>query len=117
MLFINLAGIALIALIIWWFWLYKPQETELSEADIVITVENGTYSPARIKVLAGSPVEIKFIRKDPSPCSETLLIPDLQVSDTLPLNKVKSIQLPALSAGEYAFHCQMQMYRGQITAY
>ena len=115
MLFINLAGIALIALIIWWFWLYKPKETELSDADLVITVENGTYSPSRIKVPAGSPVEIKFMRKDPSPCSETLLIPDLQVSDTLPLNKVKTIQLPALSAGEYAFHCQMQMYRGQIT--
>lgn len=115
MLFINLAGIALIGLIVWWFWLYKPQETELSDTDLVITVENGTYSPARIKVPAGSPVEIKFLRKDPSPCSETLLIPGLQVSDTLPLNKVKSIQLPALSAGEYAFHCQMQMYRGQIS--
>ncbi len=115
MLFINLAGIALIGLIVWWFWLYKPQETELSDTDLVITVENGTYSPSRIKVPAGSSVEINFLRKDPSPCSETLLIPDLQVSDTLPLNKIKTISLPALTAGEYAFHCQMQMYRGQIS--
>tara|TARA_R110001592_G_scaffold200585_1_gene449452 strand:+ start:5155 stop:5508 length:354 start_codon:yes stop_codon:yes gene_type:complete len=115
MLFINLAGIALIALIVWWFWLYKPQETELNDTDLIITVENGTYSPARIKVPAGSPVEIKFLRKDLSPCSETLLIPELQVSDVLPLNKVKTILLPALTVGDYAFHCQMQMYRGQIT--
>ena len=77
-------------------------------------VENGTYSPSRIKVPAGSPVEIKFLRKDQSPCAETLLIPAIGVSDTLPLNKVKVIQLPELSSGEYTFHCQMQMYRGQI---
>src|SRR5690606_11883307 len=111
----NIAGLALIALIVWWFWLYKPKEAELGENDLVITVENGTYSPSRIKVPTGEPVEIKFIRKDQSPCSETLLIPELQISDTLPLNKLKTIQLPALAAGEYAFHCQMQMYRGQIT--
>ncbi|MBE97264.1 cupredoxin domain-containing protein [Marinobacter sp.] len=115
MLLINIAGLALIALIVWWFWLYKPKEAELGENDLVITVENGTYSPSRIKVSTGEPVEIKFIRKDQSPCSETLLIPELQISDTLPLNKLKTIQLPALAAGEYAFHCQMQMYRGQIT--
>lgn len=115
MIFINLTGIGLIGLIVWWFWLYKPKEAELSDSDFVITVENGTYSPSRIKVPAGSSVEINFLRKDPSPCSETLLIPDLQVSDTLPLNKIKTISLPALTAGEYAFHCQMQMYRGQIS--
>lgn len=115
MLIINIAGIVLIALIVWWFWLYKPKEAELGENDLVVIVENGTYSPSRIKVPAGSPIGIKFLRKDQSPCSETLLIPDLQISDTLPLNKVKTIQLPALSSGEYAFHCQMQMYRGQIT--
>jgi len=115
MLIINIAGIVLIALIVWWFWLYKPKEAELGANDLVITMENGTYSPSRIKVPAGEPVEIKFMRKDQSPCSETLLIPELQISDTLPLNKLKSIQLPALKSGEYAFHCQMQMYRGQIT--
>lgn len=115
MVMANIAGIILIAFIVWWFWLYKPKEADLDTDDLVITVENGTYSPSRIKLPAGQPVELKFIRKDQSPCAETLLIPDLQISDTLPLNKLKSIQLPALKAGEYAFHCQMQMYRGQLT--
>ena len=115
MLFINLAGIALIVLIVWWFWLYKPQKVEVSDADLVITVENGTYTPSQIKVPAGRATEIKFMRKDQSPCSEMLLIPDIQVSETLSINKLKTIHLPALAAGEYEFHCQMQMYRGQIT--
>lgn len=115
MLIINSVGVVLIALIIWWFWLYKPKETELGENDLVIAVENGIYSPSRIKIPAGQTFELKFIRKDESPCSETLLIPELKISDTLPINKLKVIQLPALESGEYAFHCQMQMYRGQLT--
>lgn len=115
MLIVNIAGIALIALIIWWFWLYQPKEAELGDSDLVVVVDNGIYSPARIKVPAGSPVTIQFLRKDQSPCAETLVIPNLQISETLPVNKLKTIELPALSPGEYAFHCQMQMYRGQIT--
>jgi len=116
MFIINLVGLAVIALIVWWFWLYEPKEAELGENDLVITVENGIYSPSRIKLPAETPVAIKFMRKDPSPCSETVVFPDLQISETLPLEKLKSIQLPALAAGDYAFHCQMQMYRGEITA-
>lgn len=115
MLIINIAGVGLIALIVWWFWLYKPKEAELGDNDLVITVENGVYSPSRIKLSAGSPTAITFLRKDESPCSETVLIPGLQISETLPVNKLKVIQLPAMMPGEYDFHCQMQMYRGQFT--
>ena len=115
MLIINIAGIGLIALIVWWFWLYKPKEAALGDNDLVITVENGVYTPSRIKLSPGSPAEIKFLRKDESPCSETVLIPVLQISETLPINRLKVIQLPAMKPGEYDFHCQMQMYRGQIT--
>ena len=114
MLFINIAGLTLIALIVWWFWLYEPAEKQAEEGEIVITVENGTYSPSRIKVREGKPVELKFLRKDQSPCSETLLIPKLEISETLRSNKLKQIQIPALEPGEYDFHCQMQMYRGKL---
>ena len=115
MIIINLVGLLLIGLIVWWFWLYKPEETEVGEKGVVITVENGTYSPSRITIPSGSPVAIQFLRKDPSPCSESLLIPDLQISDSLPQNTLKTIYLPAMKPGTYEFHCQMQMYRGQIT--
>lgn len=115
MLFVNIVGFLLIGLIIWWFWLYKPKEVTLGINDTIITVENGTYSPSRLTIKAGNPTEIKFLRNDRSPCSETLLIPELQISEILPFNTIKTVALPALSSGEYDFHCQMQMYRGQIT--
>lgn len=114
MIIVNLAGLALIALIVWWFWLYRPPHTMLDDAGLLIRVENGTYQPSHIQVPANQPFSLQFLRTDASPCAEMLLIPDLQLSETLPLNKTKRIDLPALAQGHYAFHCQMQMYRGQL---
>lgn len=111
---INLLGVALIVLIVWWFWLYQPGATLLAEEDLLVVVENGTYQPARIKLPANQSVSLRFLRKDASPCSETLLIPKLQISETLPLNKTKRLTLPPMEAGRYDFNCQMQMYRGQL---
>jgi plastocyanin domain-containing protein len=115
MLIVNIAGIALIAVIVWWFWLYKPTETVVDDGDVVIVVENGSYQPSHIKLAANRATELHFLRKDPSPCAEMLLLPDLQISETLTLDKPCTIKLPPLEAGEYDFHCQMKMYRGLLT--
>jgi plastocyanin domain-containing protein len=114
MLLVNMTGIALIALIIWWFWLYQPKEVEIGNDDLVVIVENGSYQPPRIRIPADQSAKLQFIRKDPSPCAETLVLPDLEISENLPLNKIKTIEIPPLAAGEYDFHCQMKMYRGSL---
>lgn len=114
MMIINILGISLIGLIVWWFWLYKPKETAASTAGHVVTVENGVYAPSRLKVAAGKAATITFLRKDGSPCAATVQFPALSISEELPLGRAKAITLPSLTAGEYAFHCQMQMYRGTL---
>ena len=115
MLLVNIAGLALIALIVWWFWLYRPPEAAaLADEALEITVENGVYQPARLRVAAHQAVALRFLRKDESPCAETVIFPDLDISTTLPLGRPTTVQLPPLAAGEYAFHCQMQMYRGVL---
>lgn len=114
MMFINILGVLLIGLIVWWFWLYKEKDLSVAEGAINIVVENGTYQPAKIKLMAGQSTAITFLRKDASPCSATLLIPDFEISQELPLNKSVSIVLPTLTKGEYPFHCQMQMYKGSF---
>ena len=115
MLIVNIAGLLLIVVIVWWFWLYKPPQAEAATNELVIVVENGVYQPSRIKLPANQAVKLQFLRKDASPCAEMLVIPELQISESLPLNKQKAIALPAMQSGDYAFHCQMQMYRGQLT--
>lgn len=114
MMFFNGLGLLLIAGIVWWFWLYKSPEVQASDGVISIVVENGSYSPSRIKLKSGQPVTLRFQRKDASPCSSTVMFSDLEISADLPLNKATDIELPALNTGKYPFSCQMQMYRGEI---
>ncbi|VEL97199.1 cupredoxin-like protein [Alteromonas sp. 76-1] len=115
MLWINLVGIALIVLIVWWFWLYKEHNISIAEGSLEVLVKDGIYQPAHIKIRANEERQIVFHRADATPCAEMLSIPDLDISERLPLNKKTVISLPALPSGEYAFHCQMQMYKGKIT--
>lgn len=119
MFIINLVGIVLIALIIWWFWLYSAknkQKTSVNKTtgEINIVVEDGVYQPSTIAVKADTSCVLKFTRKDPSPCAATVIFPDFEISAELPLNKSIEISLPAMKKGEYVFHCQMQMYKGSL---
>lgn len=116
MLVINSLGILIIGFIVWWFWLYKPKENQISADTVVITVANGNYSPAYVQIPSGQETRLRFLRKDESPCAAMVQIPDAELSVELPLNKVKEITLPAMEKGEHVFHCQMQMYRGKLIA-
>ncbi|TVZ37452.1 Cupredoxin-like domain-containing protein [Alteromonadaceae bacterium 2753L.S.0a.02] len=115
MLLVNVLGLGLIVWIVWWFWLYKtpPVSTEIS--DLVITVADGIYQPASLRVPANQAQTLTFIRKDASPCAETVVFPEFDLSETLSLEKAVAVRLPPMKAGHYAFHCQMQMYKGELT--
>ncbi len=114
---INLAGLVLMALIVWWFWLSRPQAQRVSGAGpIEIIVDNGVYTPARIEVPAGKPVTLRFVRQDPSPCAEKALFGSLGVSADLPVGKPVDVIVTPPQPGEYEFTCQMQMYRGTLIA-
>ena len=53
---INAAGLVLIGLIVWWFWLSRPAARRADAAPITVVVEDGVYSPARIEVAPDRPV-------------------------------------------------------------
>ena len=112
---INLLGLVLIGLIIWWFWLYKPAKAvDTNTENITIIVNNGIYQPSRIKVEAGKKTALQFLRKDASPCAATVLFPEFEISEELPLDVNKTINLPSMASGEYLFHCPMKMYSGTL---
>ncbi len=114
MIMVNLIGLLLIALIVWWFWLYKPQTKFVAYNDVIVEVKDGVYSPSLIQAPANKPFKLQFRRKDQSPCAETLLFPSLGISEQLKLNDITEISLNDLTKGEYEFHCQMKMYRGVL---
>lgn len=116
MLFINLLGALLIVAIVWWFWLYTPKRAQSTSNQIKILVNNGVYQPSNITVSAGTKITLDFDRQDPAPCAETVIFPQLDLSLALKMGQSNRIELPALSEGQYDFHCQMQMYKGKLIA-
>ncbi len=115
MMIINLIGLSLIALIIWWFWIKKPQSLKASSDVVEVIVENGVYTPARIEVKSGQTVKLSFVRKDPSLCAEKVIFDELNLSFDLPINKPVLVNIKPEQAGEYAFTCQMKMYVGSLS--
>lgn len=113
---VNLAGLALIALIVWWFWLVKPVARRADGGVVDVLVADGVYSPARIEVASGQPVRLRFLRKDPSACAEKVIFAELGLAADLPLNQPTDVIVTPPKPGEYPFTCQMQMYRGALMA-
>ncbi len=114
MIVINVLGLLLIALIVWWFWLYREPATALEVGEVTIAVQDGVYDPAHIRVQAGQAAQLNFLRKDPSPCASVVVFKDFDISEELPLNKTRTVSLPPMQPGRYPFTCQMQMYRGEL---
>lgn len=119
---INVIGIGLIFLVIWWFWLYKPNlyavKAEGSKAAniIEILVKDGVYTPAYIQVGLNQPITLRFTREDASPCAEIVNFNSLNISRQLPLDNPIDININLTNPGEYEFTCQMGMYRGKLIA-
>jgi plastocyanin domain-containing protein len=115
MIWVNLAGAALIALIVWWFWLSHPRARRIQGAEVMdVLVDNGVYTPARIEVAKGQTVTLRFLRKDASPCAEKVLFDDFNIGRDLPLNRPVEVRVTPDRTGEFEFTCQMKMYRGTL---
>lgn len=116
---VTLLGVGLIGLELWWFLFSKSQAKEarrdrdIQEVEIIV---DGGYNPDRIRVRVGEPVRINFLRKDPSSCLERVIIPDFQKAVDLSLNRRTSVEFTPEEAGDYSFHCGMNMFRGAIEA-
>ena len=114
-LIVNIGGLLLMAAVVWWFWLAgKRKAVQASEGIIEIHVANGVYVPDRVAIPAGKATTFRFIREDPTPCAEVVKFDGLSVSRELPLNKAVELSIRYDEPGEYAFTCQMGMYRGHV---
>jgi len=115
---VNLAGVGLIGLIVWYFWLSKPAGTlagvtgdGVQEAFIVV---KGGYNPDTIRVDAGRPVRLVFNRQESDPCSERVVLDAFGLSAELPQGSNVPVEFTPTEAGSYEFACQMGMFRGEV---
>ncbi len=109
-------GVALIGFIYWFFFGKRDEaaEVESGKEDIVV---DGGYKPQTIKVKKGEEVTLTLLRKDPNSCLEEFILPDFKIKKYLPLNKKVEISFTPNKAGEYPFHCGMNMYHGKVVVF
>ncbi len=117
---VTLAGLAIIAWIIWYFWLWKgetvkAQAREKGMQEIDVTVKGG-YQPASIMVKAGQPVRLNFTRREASTCGEEVVLPGFGKRAHLPQDQTVSVEVTPDKPGEYEFTCGMNMYKGKLIA-
>lgn len=114
---VDLAAVAALVFIVWWFWLYRPHPVlpaAVPGRAIDIVVADGVYTPSEIAVPAGHESVLRFLRKDRSPCAAMLLIDDLGISAELPVDVPVEIRVHPEKPGRHEFTCQMRMYRGTL---
>jgi len=115
---VTAAGLALIAFIIWFFWLkrstgFRASETTSGYQEAMILVKGG-YTPDTIIVRSGRPVRLNFRREETASCSDKVIFADFQKSAELPTGETVPVEFLPKQPGEFAFGCPMGMFRGRL---
>lgn len=112
---VNILGLSLIGFIIYWFW-FSTQKAVLAADDgiIDIKVKDGIFTPGIVEIGASKPITLRFKREDASPCAESVVFTQLNISRQLRLGQTTNILLNITEKGSYDFTCQMGMYQGKL---
>jgi plastocyanin domain-containing protein len=114
---VNIFGLAAIAWIVWYFWLYQKEGIQVEENEGVqeaaVTVKGG-YNPDVIVIKKGMPVRLQFLRQESSLCSEMVIFDKLGISTKLPEGEQVTVEFTPQETGEIPFQCQMGMLRGKL---
>ncbi|RYX85111.1 cupredoxin domain-containing protein [bacterium] len=114
---VLIGGVALIIATLWFF--FGPRAGEQAKVgqggtqEIEVIVKGG-YAPDRIEVQQGRPVRLLFRREEANSCTEQVVLSDFGVSAMLPQGRTVPVEFTPQKAGEYTFHCGMNMVRGKL---
>jgi plastocyanin domain-containing protein len=111
------AGIALAALVLWYFFGERERVEASAGGDgvqeIDITVKGG-YSPDVVVVRQGAPVRLNFYRDETASCSDRVIFGDFQIARELPAFETTPVEFTPERAGEFTWTCGMSMMRGKL---
>lgn len=114
---VTAGGVALLGFILWFFFgprgATAARQTQSGVQEVEVVVQGG-YTPDRIEVKQGRPVRLTFHRKESNPCTEQVVIGDFGIARTLTEGERVEIEFTPDKAGEFTFHCSMNMVRGTL---
>lgn len=115
---VTLVGLALIAGIVWFFWLKKEEGVRANltssgyqEATILV---KGGYNPSTIRVVTGKPVRLTFRREETAACSEQVVFDAFGKHADLPEGQLVPVEFMPDDPGEFSFTCGMGMLHGTL---
>jgi Cu+-exporting ATPase len=83
-------------------------------AQEVTVVVSGGYRPDVVVAKKGVPLRITFDRREDSPCSDEVVLPEFHVRRRLPPFARTEITVVPERTGEFPFSCGMNMLHGMI---
>lgn len=111
------AGAALLAFL-YVFFFGKRRAVAASAADPgaqeVTIVVSGGYPPDVIEARRGVPLRLVFDRREASPCTDEIVLPDFAIRRSLPAYAKTVIEILPEKIGEFPFSCGMNMLHGKI---
>ena len=87
---------------------------ERSGAQTVTVVVQGGYKPDLIVARRGVPLKVVFDRREESPCSDEIVVPEFGIRRALPAHAKTELTFTPERTGEFEFTCGMNMLHGKI---
>jgi len=111
-------GLAVIGLIIWWFFgkhaVASAAATVTDHQQQVDIEVNGGYSPEKVVLKQGVPAVLNFTRQDASSCLDHVVFSDFGINQALPKNQMETVKIDTSKPGEYEWACGMDMFHGKV---
>jgi Cu+-exporting ATPase len=104
-------GAALVAALFVFF--FGKRREAVAGSRITIVVDGG-YSPDLIVARRGVALTLVFDRRDTSPCTDEIVLPDFRIRRSLPTGAKTPIEIVPDLVGEFPFSCGMSMLHGKI---
>ena len=79
-----------------------------------LTVDGGGFHPGSLTIPSGKPITLVVTRTSDNTCAKEIVIPALNETRTLPLDRPVEIRMPAQEKGTLTFACGMDMYHGKL---
>jgi heme/copper-type cytochrome/quinol oxidase subunit 2 len=81
---------------------------------VAMKMTNSQYVPNVIVARKGIPLKIEITADETAGCARDLIFPEFGVRKIVPFGEPATVEFTPQSAGEFRFHCSMDMARGRL---
>ena len=78
-----------------------------------VEVTDKGFEPSSLKLKAGAPAKVTFVRKTDATCAKEVVIKEYNINRKLPLNEPVTVEFTP-HKGEFSFACGMDMIKGKL---